>query len=65
MMRFRVRIWRDGGFWNPAVYAVGRDSKHVRAKLEREHGREVARNSAVTAYADVVEGLHPSFRGVK
>jgi hypothetical protein len=51
MTKFRIRIWKDGSFWRTASYAVAPDTATVRRRLEREHGRDTAKNSAVTAFA--------------
>lgn len=64
MKRFRIYIWRDGGFWNQPQYTTARNSAVVRTRLARELGLDAARKSCVTAYADREANLHPSFTWV-
>lgn len=63
--RFRIYLWRDGGFWRSPQYSNGDTSATVRARLAREWGEEVARKSSVTAICDVTPGLNPNFSGVR
>ena len=51
MLKFRIYIWKDGGFWRTPRYVVAPDAKAVRRRLERDEGRDVARKSCITAFA--------------
>jgi hypothetical protein len=51
MFKFRIIVWRDGGFWTEPQYAVGPDAAAIRRRMVREQGAEVAAKSAVTCIA--------------